>query len=114
MDTAKTTIDLNDYLEFSNPDAIRIKGHRLDIAHVLKYYLIGYHPDEIVTEFPGLELVKIYAIIAYYLANREYVDAYLRRRRAKDEQAYQEWAANPSPLIQRLRRIRDEQRNYQA
>lgn len=114
MDTAKTTIDLNDYLEFSNPDAIRIRGHRINIEHVLNYYLTGYDPDEIIAEFPGLDLVKVYAVIVYYLVNREQVSTYLRRLEEENERAYREWASNPSPLIQRLRQIRDERGSYRT
>jgi hypothetical protein len=64
---------------------------------------LGYGPDEIAREFPGVGFEKIYATITYYLSQRPAVDSYLRRIRELDEQAYQEWtAAGPSPLVQRL------------
>ncbi len=105
-------IELTNYLDFTNPDAIRVKGHRLGIEHILDYYLEGYNPDEIAQELPGLNLETVYAAIAYYLANRAKMDAYLLRRRARNEKAYQEWAAAPSPLIQRLRVLREKQAEY--
>lgn len=82
---------------------IRIKGHRIGIEHVLAYYREGYTPDEIAEEFPGLDLEKIYATITYYLSHSAEVEAYLIRQRERDEQAYQAWADNPSPLVQHLR-----------
>lgn len=101
-------IELTKYLDFTNPNTIRIKGHRIGIEHILDYYLEGYNPDEITQEFPGLNLETVYAVITYYLTNRAKMDAYMRQRQARNEQAYQEWAATPTPLIQRLRAIREE------
>ncbi len=105
-------MQLDDYFDFMGPDArdaIRIKGHRIGIEHVLSYYHEGYNPDEIAQEFPGLSLEKIYATITYYLAHRDEVDAYLVRLKARYEQEYAEWAANPSPLVERLRAVRAQQ-----
>jgi len=93
-----SVMQLEDYFDFMGPDArnaIRIKGHRIGIEHVLSYYHEGYNPDEIAREFPGLSLEKIYATITYYLA----------RLKARSEQDYAEWAANPSPLVERLRAV---------
>lgn len=58
---------LEDYLDFTTLDAIRIKGHRVGIEHVLNYYLEGYPVEDIADEFPGMSLEKIYAVITYYL-----------------------------------------------
>lgn len=102
-------IELTKYLDFTNPDAIRVKGHRLGIEHILDYYLEGYNPDEIAQEFPGLSLETVYAAITYYLANRAKMDAYMQQRHARNERAYQEWVVTPTPLIQRLRAVREEQ-----
>lgn len=96
---------LEDYFEFLSPDDIRIKGHRIGIDDVLDYYLEGYTPEEIIAELPTLNLEKIHATITYYLHNRAQIDAYLLRLAKWREQRYQEWAANPSPLVQRLRAL---------
>lgn len=61
---------LEDYFDFLSPDDIRIKGHRVGIQDVIKYYLSGYSSEEILEELPSLNLEKIYAVITYYLANR--------------------------------------------
>ncbi len=97
---------LEDYLDFQRPDTIRIKGHRIGLEHVVEHYHEGYSPEQIAQEFPGLSLEKIYAVIAYYLHNRGDVDAYISRINELSEQQYQEWAANPSPLIQRMREFK--------
>ncbi len=108
------TIQLDKYLEFQDADRIRIRGHRLGIENVLTYYLEGYSPDEIAQEFPGLELETVYVTITYYLANQTELNAYLTRWRKRNEQAYQEWVSHPSPLIERLRAVREQQTSYES
>lgn len=99
-------MQLEDYFEFFDPDDIRIKGHRIGIDDVIKYYLDGYSPDQILEELPSLNLEKIYATLTYYLQNRRQMDAYMLRLAKWREERYQEWLANLSPLALRLRAIK--------
>ena len=101
-------MQLEDYFDFLAPDDIRLKGHRIGIDNVLDYYLEGYTPEEIVASLPTLDLEQVYATITFYLHNRAEMDAYLSRLVAWREQHYREWATNPSPLVQRLRRLKAE------
>jgi uncharacterized protein (DUF433 family) len=104
-------MQLEDYFDFVGSDAsdpsssqsIRIKGHRIGIEHVLAYYHEGYTPDEIVAEFPGLGLEKVYAAITYYLHNRPAVDIYLNHLKGRSERAYNRWVTQSSAVVQRLR-----------
>lgn len=102
-------MQLEDYFDFLNADNIRIKGYRIGIDLVLEHYLNGYSAEEISAVYPDLNLKKIYTTITYYLSDRPKLDAYLLRVRQWREQRYREWAANPSPLIQRLRAIGTQQ-----
>ncbi len=99
-------MQLEDYFEFLDPDDIRIKGHRIGIDDVIKYYLDGYSPDQILEELPTLNLEKIYATLTYYLQNRRQMDAYMLRLARWREERYQEGLANLSPLALRLRAIK--------
>ena len=101
-------MQLEDYFDFLSPDDIRIKHHRIGIEDVLSYYLEGYSAEEVVANFPTLSLEEIHATITYYLHNRADVDAYLSRLANWREQRYDEWKANPSPLVQRLRKLKAE------
>ncbi len=83
-------MQLEDYFEFLSPTAIRLKGHRIGIEHVIELYHDGYIPERIAQTFPGLSLEKIYATITYYLHNRDAIDAYLARQAAIVEQALRE------------------------
>lgn len=98
---------LEDYLDFIAADVIRIKGHRVGLEHLLRYYQSGYSPEEIALEFPGMALEKIYGAIAYYLHNKAEIDAYLVRVAQLTEQAYQMQRTRPTPpVVQRLRAIK--------
>jgi uncharacterized protein (DUF433 family) len=106
-------MQLEDYFEFLGPDDIRIKGHRVGLDDVLYYYLDGYSPEEIAANLPSLSLEKIHAAITFYLRHRAEMDAYLARLAAWREQRYQEWAADPPPVIERLRRLKAERNRPQ-
>jgi uncharacterized protein (DUF433 family) len=101
---------LEDYFDFLGPDIIRIKGHRINLEHVVRYYNEGYSPEQIAHEYPGLTLEVIHAVIAYYLHNKPDVDAMLARISEGSKRAYQEWSTSPAayaPVVQRLRLMRD-------
>jgi uncharacterized protein (DUF433 family) len=99
-------MQLEDYFEFLSPDDIRIRRHRIGIEDVLSYYLEGYSAEEIAANFATLTQEEVHATITYYLHNRADVDAYLLRLAKWREQHYQEWRANPSPVVQRLRELK--------
>ena len=96
-------MELENYFDFIQEDAIRIKGNRIDIEIVLEDYLEGASPEEILLRYPTLDLEKIHATILYYLAKTEEVEAYLERVRQVDEAADQEQRQNPSPFVVELR-----------
>ncbi|NCO33266.1 MAG: hypothetical protein AUJ92_06340 [Armatimonadetes bacterium CG2_30_59_28] len=98
---------LDDYFDFLSPDDIRLKGHRVGIEDVLSYYLQGYMVEEIAVHLPSLSLEEIHATIVYYLRNRHDVDAYMGRVLDRCTLRYQEWAAQPSPLVDRVRALRE-------
>jgi uncharacterized protein (DUF433 family) len=99
-------ISVDAYLELVGPDIIRVKGHRIGLEHIVERYQEGFSPEQIMLDFPGLELPQIYGILTYYLHNQDEVDAYMARINARAEAAYQAWAANPSPATLRVRELR--------
>ncbi|MBD1823787.1 DUF433 domain-containing protein [Cyanobacteria bacterium FACHB-DQ100] len=105
-------MQLEDYFEFASPDEIRFKGHRIGLEDVLKYYLAGYSPEQILEELPSLNLEKVHAAIIYYLHDRSTIEAYLLRLANWREQRYQAWAESElSPVIQRLRALKRERKS---
>jgi hypothetical protein len=73
--------------------------------------LEGCTPEEIADNLPTLSLEEIHASITYYLGHQAEMDAYLRRLDSWREQRYQQWAASPSPLAERLRALKRRERD---
>jgi uncharacterized protein (DUF433 family) len=102
-------MQLEDYFDFLGPDDIRIKQHRIGIDDVLELYLDGYTPEEIVSHYPTLRPVDVYATITYYHQNRTEVEAYLARLQAWREQHRQEIASQEPPaVVERVRALKAE------
>ncbi|MEM7130691.1 MAG: DUF433 domain-containing protein [Chloroflexota bacterium] len=97
-----------DIFDFVSELDIRIKGHRVGIDDVLFYFIEGYSPEEIQAQLPTLSLKQIYATITYYLYNRTEVEHYLSRLESWREKRYQESLASPSPVVERLRKLKAE------
>jgi hypothetical protein len=63
----------------------------------------------------SLTTSDVYAVIGYYLANRDDIDAYVRQRDAQAEQILREMEANLTPEARALRtRLRAYQQQEKA
>ncbi|MDY6781021.1 MAG: DUF433 domain-containing protein [Cyanobacteriota bacterium] len=78
------------YTEYRN-EAYWVKGTRISLDSVVCAFQQGLSPESINQSFPLLTLEQIYGAIAFYLANRAEIDAYL----AAEEAAFD---AMPQPL----------------
>ncbi|MFN8448260.1 MAG: DUF433 domain-containing protein [Anaerolineae bacterium] len=94
--------------------SIRISGTRVLLEVIIACHQQGDTPEQINEGFPTLKLSDIYAVIAYYLENREAVDAYIRQQdeageriRKKIEAEYPEVFSLQNELRERLAK-RDE------
>lgn len=96
---------LEDYLDFQSDDAIRLRGHRIGLEHVVERYHEGYSPEQIALEYPGVSLEQIHAVIAYYLHHQQEVDAYMARIDAEADARYREWAAHMPEVSKRVRAV---------
>jgi len=61
---------------------IRVGRTRVSLESVVIAFDQGASAEEIVDRYPSLSLVLVYSTIAYVLANRKRVDAYLSQRQA--------------------------------
>ena len=75
-------MELTDIFDFISPNAIRIKGTRIDIEFVIEEFLFGSNPRRIRRRYPHLTPLQIYGSITYYLLNQEKMDAYIEAGRA--------------------------------
>lgn len=77
-----------------DPEGVmRVGGTRVRLETVIGAFLQGCTAEEILVKYPVLELADIYAVIAYYLQQREAVDAYLDARRRQSEETERELEA---------------------
>ena len=67
-------------LQMYEGKTLRVEGTRIPLERVAHAFGQGQSPEEIVCSFPSLSLADVYAVIAYYLHNREPVDDYLRQQ----------------------------------
>jgi len=93
-----------------NPNGdILVGGTRVTLDTVVAAFCAGNTPEEIIEQYPSLQLADVYAAIAYYLKNRSSVEEYLNERRAvADEVRRENEARFPSAGIRnRLERRRN-------
>lgn len=74
----------NEYVE-TRDQGYWIEGTRVSLDSVVYAFLNGQTAESIAQSFPALSLEQVYGAIAYYLAHRPEVDAYLRETRVAFE-----------------------------
>lgn len=99
-------MQLEDYFEFDERSgAIRIKGHRVWLEHVVERFKKGYEPPRIHEELDTLSLEEIYAAIQYYLHNKDAVEKYLADLEAFVAEQVRRQDENPPPVVLRMRAV---------
>ncbi len=101
---------LESYFEFLDSGEIRIRGTRIGLEIVLRDYLEGASPEEIVLRYPTLSLEQVHAAILYYLRNRERVHQYLQECWQQGEEAWRQQQRAPSEFVRALRKRLEEHR----
>ena len=103
------TMQLEDYFNFLAPNDIRIQGTRIGIETILYDYIFRARTaEEIAQTWTSLSLEQIYATILYYLHNQAAVHQYMTDWIEHGERMCKEQEENPSPLILRLRKLKQE------
>lgn len=74
---------------------IRVGSSRVSLDSVVHHYKQGATAERIAESFPSLELADIYAVIAYYLANRESVEEYLQTQETEADALQRQIESNP-------------------
>jgi uncharacterized protein (DUF433 family) len=81
----RTFMNLPEFLSRHEKGEIRLSGHRIDLFHFVYYYNEGNSAEMLLGLFPTLNLALIHKVIAFYLENKEEVDAYVARCEAEIE-----------------------------
>ena len=57
-----------------------VAGTRVPLEAIVYAYRDGYSVEQIAEDFPSVDVSAAYAVVAYYLARRAEVDAYVAER----------------------------------
>ena len=100
---------LEDYFNFLAPLDIRLKGTRIGIETILYDFIYkSKTPEEIFQTYPSLTMEQVYATILYYLHNQESVNQYITDWLEWGRKMREEQHTNPSPVVQKLMKIKAE------
>ncbi|NOZ28473.1 MAG: DUF433 domain-containing protein [Chloroflexi bacterium] len=91
-------------LEVDADGVVRVGKTRVTLDTVVAAFLEGATAEEIVQQYPSLDLADIYAVIGYYLRRRSDVEAYLRQRQRQADAVRKQNEArfDPSGVRERL------------
>ena len=79
MSQATTTVPLTQ----DEAGVLRVTGTRVSLDSVIYAFQTGATPEEIIQQYPTLNLKDVYAVINYYLQNQTEVETYLAQRQAE-------------------------------
>ena len=103
MASMNPDVDLPDLLTCTPQGTWRIAGTRVSLDSVIHSFWEGATPEEICQDFPSLSLAQVYEAIAYYLKQRDKVDAYLQAGRDGAEKLQQDLSGRHREFLSRLR-----------
>lgn len=86
---------------------------RISLDSVVYAFLNGESPESIAQNFPLLSLEQVYGAIAFYLANQDLIDAYLKEGEAEFEELQQSFKQKNPLLYQKLKAAQNQKRNTQ-
>jgi len=74
---------------------IRVAGMRVRLDTVIYAYQQGYAAEEIVSQFPVLNLADVYGVITYYLNNKAEVTRYLEAQMSEADELRESIESQP-------------------
>ncbi len=85
-------------LEVSADGVIRVGKTRVTLDTLITAFLEGATAEEIVEQYPSLQLSDVYLSLGYYLRHKTEVDAYLLERQHRAVEVRQEVEKRFNPL----------------
>ena len=92
-----TVIDVP--LRADEEGVIRVGSTRVTLQSVIADFHRGATPEEIVHDYPVLNVADVYYIVGYYLANQAEVDSYIQHQREDVERIRRAWEAEHPPSV---------------
>jgi uncharacterized protein (DUF433 family) len=72
-------------LAIDSDGVARVSGTRVTLDTIVAAFHEGATAEEIVQQYPSLQLADVYAVIGYYLRHQREVEAYLEERQQHSE-----------------------------
>ena len=92
-----------------NDDGVALIGQtRVRLETVIIAFHQGDSPEQIVDSYDVLTLADVYAVIAYYLNNRDEIDTYIRQREAQANAIKREIEADRPEIFTLRNRLKGE------
>lgn len=88
-----------------------VRGSRVSLDSIVYAFHQGQTPESTAQSFPALSLEQVYGAVAFYLANRDEIDAYLAEVR-DDYEAKRQAARDADPAF--YQKLADARRQAQA
>ena len=93
MSQATTTVPLSQ----DQAGVLRVTGTRVSLDSVIYAFNEGATPEEIVQQYPTLDLRDVYAVVSYYLQNQGEVEKYLGERQVRRQELKKELESRFDP-----------------
>ncbi|MDT4954721.1 MAG: hypothetical protein QOJ02_2859 [Acidobacteriota bacterium] len=93
MSQTTTTVPLSQ----DQAGVLRVTGTRVSLDSIIFAFNEGATPEEIVQQYSTLDLKDVYAVISYYLQNRDEVEKYLAQRQVERQEMKKEIEARFDP-----------------
>jgi uncharacterized protein (DUF433 family) len=91
-----------------------VAGTRVSLDSLVYAFGEGHTAETMAQSFPVLTLEQVYGAIAYYLANREVIDAYLRQQEADFAHLAQEFRRRDPMFYRKLADARQQRQKAPA
>jgi uncharacterized protein (DUF433 family) len=91
-----------------------VAGTRVSLDSLVYAFEEGHTAETLAQSFPVLTLEQVYGAIAYYLANREVIDAYLRQDEADFAHLAQEFRRRDPMFYRKLADARQQRQKTPA
>ena len=91
------------YVRLDENNVMRVGKTRVMLDSVVVAFQQGHSPETMQQEYPALTLEEVYGAVAYYLANQDEVDRYLKRQGQIWNELREKSGQTSNPVVQRLR-----------
>ena len=97
------------YVRTDSSGALRVGDADISLDSVVIAFQDGHSPEAIQLQYPALTLEEVYGAITHFLAHRADVEQYLAQQAERWADLRRKFEQTPSPVVLRLRAMRQEQ-----